>query len=133
MKKNPDAILTASKAAILVNKLPDSERIARDKVRRFMKQALHRCLQLSGRFKESRTEKMLGYSQAELREHIENQFVDDMSWENRQSFHIDHIIPIKFFMDRDISDPSIINALGNLQVLVPIENQRKSARVEELT
>ncbi len=133
LSKNPDAMRIAREAALLVNKLPDSERIARDKVRRFMKQSLHRCLRLSGRLKESRTEQMLGYSHAELREHIESKFTDDMSWENRGSFHIDHKTPIKFFMDNGISDPAIINALNNLQVLTPVENQRKSARMEELT
>ena len=44
--------------------------------------------------KHSKTGKILGCSSKELKVHIENQFTDGMSWENRHEWHIDHIIPL---------------------------------------
>jgi hypothetical protein len=44
--------------------------------------------------KASPTEKMLGCSFKQFTKHIEKQFTDGMSWDNRSKWHIDHIIPI---------------------------------------
>ena len=38
----------------------------------------------------------LGCPIEELKEHIENQFTEGMTWENYGEWHIDHIIPIKY-------------------------------------
>jgi hypothetical protein len=38
----------------------------------------------------------LGCNIEEFKEHIENQFVEGMTWENHGEWHIDHIIPIKY-------------------------------------
>lgn len=50
------------------------------------------------------TEKLLGCSLDEFKEHIEKQFLPGMSWENntRHGWHIDHIRPISSF---DLSKP----------------------------
>jgi hypothetical protein len=44
--------------------------------------------------KTKSTKEMLGCSWEELKEHIERQFVDGMSWERMKEIHIDHIIPL---------------------------------------
>lgn len=51
-------------------------------------------LKRAGARKKSRTEQLLGCTIAEFRAHLERQFVEDMSWENRSLWHIDHIIPM---------------------------------------
>jgi hypothetical protein len=47
-----------------------------------------------------------------------------MNWFNHGEWHIDHIRPISSF-DLD-TDPSIVNALDNLQPLWAIDNMKKS-------
>lgn len=44
--------------------------------------------------KRSRTFSIVGCSPLELKEYIENKFMDGMTWENRNLWHIDHIIPL---------------------------------------
>ncbi len=51
-----------------------------------------------------RTESLLGCSWQAFLDHIESLFAQGMSWDNwgRDSWHIDHIVPLAFF---DLSDP----------------------------
>lgn len=46
---------------------------------------------------------LTGCTIAELLEHIERQFTDGMSWENRGEWHVDHIRPCASF---DLTDPA---------------------------
>lgn len=80
-----------------------------------MKEAMHRMLKRTLKFKTDRTSKLLGYSKIELKEHIESLFIDGMSWENRDEWHIDHKRPISSFPVG--TPPNVINALDNLQPL----------------
>jgi hypothetical protein len=109
------------------HKLPEDERIARDRVRRTAKRFVYRILKMPRKRKDKRSEVILGYSKSQLREHLEKQFRDGMSWSNIGSFHVDHIIPVAHFLSRGITDIAVINALSNLQVLTPHENRKKSA------
>ena len=70
---------------------------------------------------------MLGYTPRELKEHLEKQFVDGMSWDNhgrgKEKWNIDHIRPINTF---PIGTPiSEINALSNLRPLWSRDNLRR--------
>lgn len=107
---------------------PDEKR-ALDHARAATKRMLRRVLTMARVRKNLPTEKLLGYSKEDLRRHLESQFRDGMSWEKRESFHIDHITPVAYFFKQDIRDPAIINALSNLQVLTPQENFSKSDRL----
>lgn len=79
-----------------------------------------------GKKKESSSIDLLGYSAKELKEHLESKFLEGMSWENRNSWHIDHIIPVtKFDKNTDIK---IVNALSNLQPLWKKDNISKGNR-----
>lgn len=100
------------------------------KARSKCKNLLRRVLQLTGKKKVSKTYNELGYTEKELLAHISAQFKDGMSWENRESFHIDHIVPIDWHIKNGITDPKIINALSNLQPLYPHENRKKSNKYE---
>jgi hypothetical protein len=65
----------------------------------------------------------LGYSPSELREHIESQFADGMSWENYGRWHVDHIRPVSSFSKE--THVSIVNSLTNLRPLWADENLRR--------
>ena len=84
--------------------------------------------------KESNVEKnehyfdVLPYSQEELIQHLENQFTDDLTWDNYGEWHLDHIIPISSFNIQEMGDEEFIKcwSLKNLQPLWGEENIRKS-------
>lgn len=112
-----------------VNRLPVDEKAARDKARSACKRMLRRILTMSRVNKTATTEALLGYSKTQLRAHLETQFQLGMDWKQRESFHIDHIVPVSDFFRRGIFDPAIINALTNLQVLTPEENRAKGNQI----
>lgn len=88
---------------------------------------IHRVIRLSGFKKKSRAKDILGYGGIELKDHLEKLFLPGMGWHNRRSWHIDHIKPISAFFKEGITDPSIINALSNLQPLWAFDNLSKGA------
>ncbi len=73
-------------------------------------------------------ERLVGYKMEDLVRHIESQFKEGMSWDNRSEWHIDHIRPIKSFIDDGITGPSVINALDNLQPLWAFDNLSKGSK-----
>ncbi len=106
-------------------KLAPAERMARIQTRAACKQMLRRVLTMARIRKDAKTETLLGYSKSDLRAHLEKQFRPGMSWQQRNTFHIDHIIPVAYFFRNGVYDPAVINALENLQVLTPAENRAK--------
>ena len=94
------------------------------KVTCFMRDSLRRCL----KNKTDRTESILGYTKYDLLIHLERQFVSGMSWGNHGEWHIDHITPIKWFIDNEITDPKAINALANLKPEWASVNNSKGSR-----
>jgi hypothetical protein len=95
-----------------------------------LRNRLRKALLKAGAVKSQKTMELLGCSCEFLKEHIESKFKDGMSWENRSSFHIDHIRPVSSF---DLTDPEqqkIAFHWTNLQPLYPIENIRKSDKLD---
>lgn len=74
-------------------------------------------------------ENIVGYTVQELKEHLESQFKDGMSWENygKYGWHIDHIIPISLWKYNSYGDREFKQcwALANLQPLWAKENKSK--------
>ena len=69
---------------------------------------------------------LVGCTLAELCTHLETQFVDGMSWDNRKDWHIDHIRPCGSF---DLTDPeqqAQCFHYTNLQPLWARDNLEKS-------
>jgi hypothetical protein len=62
---------------------------------------------------------LVGCTIDELRDHLESQFTDGMTWDNmgRGGWHIDHIIPCSFF---DLTKPSHQKLCFNYQNLQPL-------------
>lgn len=96
------------------------------KCKKFIYKSLSRVLSS----KDSESETLIGYSKHDLVKHIENQFSDGMSWENYGDWHIDHVIPIKHYLDSGVDCPKVINSLSNLQPMWAEENSRKGCRYE---
>ncbi len=75
---------------------------------------------------------LVGYSFAELKDHLERQFLRGMSWENIGEWHIDHIVPLSSFTIAGPDDPELKRAwaLTNLRPLWAVDNLRKGAKLE---
>jgi len=75
--------------------------------------------------------KYLPYTIPELEDHLESQFVEGMSWENRSEWHIDHIYPHSLLPYDSMTHPNFQKAwaLSNLQPLWASENQSKGNKV----
>ena len=74
---------------------------------------------------------ILQYSQNDLIEHLEKQFIDGMTWENYGKWHVDHIRPVSSFKINEIGDEEFMKcwSLQNLQPLWAEDNIRKSNKI----
>lgn len=74
---------------------------------------------------------MLNFTPNELHLHLEKQFTNGMTWANYGQWHIDHIIPIKFFTYTSVNDVEFKMCwrLENLRPLWAKENRSKSAQL----
>jgi hypothetical protein len=70
---------------------------------------------------------ILGCSWEELRLHIENQFLENMNWENRHQWHIDHIIPLA--SAKSLEEVEKLCHYTNLQPLWAFDNMSKGAKL----
>lgn len=76
---------------------------------------LHSALNRLGTKKQGHTIDLLGYSAIQLKEHIEKQFTEGMTWDNHGDWHIDHIKAVTKFDNSE--DVRIVCALQNLRPL----------------
>ena len=76
--------------------------------------------------KKNKTFEIVGCSPKELKEHLEHQFKDGMSWDNQGKWHIDHVIPLS----SGKTDDEIIKLChySNLQPLWAIDNMKKGSK-----
>jgi len=77
--------------------------------------------------KKLRTHEILGIDWSGFKEHIERQFVNGMSWGNRDRWHIDHIIPLDSAICED--DVIRLNHYTNLQPLWAEDNIIKGSKI----
>jgi len=94
-----------------------------NKIRHYLRTNLNKLIKSNKNIKKEK----LSYSSDELKLHLEKQFLKGMSWENYGVlWHIDHIIPIDYFLKNKITEVNIINSLTNLRPLFSIDNLKKS-------
>jgi hypothetical protein len=89
---------------------------------------------LKGCKNNQKWEKLAGYTIKQLKEHLEKQFVNGMSWENQGSYwHIDHKIPIAVFNFKTPEDIDFKRCwdINNLQPLAAIKNMSKGKKLTE--
>jgi hypothetical protein len=72
------------------------------------------------------TSELLGISPQGLKEWLEAQFTDGMTWENRSDWHVDHIIPCDAFDMTVETNQRICFWYKNLQPLWANDNWKKS-------
>ena len=77
--------------------------------------------------KHGKTFEMIGCSPDELKIHLERKFKEGMCWENRNEWHIDHIIPLSSANNEN--DVIRLCHYSNLQPLWAYENLKKSNKL----
>jgi hypothetical protein len=109
---------------------PDREAVKlRKKFRKICGQNIYRFMQATNKKKTRSTHELLGYTPQDLQNHILNH----PDYEKCKSgvWHVDHIIPIQAFIDHNILDLKIINALENLRPLAGPDNLSKADKYDE--
>lgn len=90
---------------------------------------LRAALKAQGIKKTTSTMKLCGCSLEKLKQHLESQFTEGMSWDNKGDWHVDHIKPCAAF---DLTDPEEQKKCfhyTNLQPLWALDNMRKGAKL----
>jgi hypothetical protein len=77
--------------------------------------------------KNNKTFDIVGCSPEFLKEHLEKQFISGMTWENRNKWHIDHIIPLSSAKTED--ELYKLCHYTNLQPLWAEDNLKKSNKI----
>lgn len=137
---NKEKILKQRKAYYETNKEKIIERIGLYKKKRKKKDLVYNLREncrsrISSAFrrkgfkKKSKTAEMLGCDWEFLKFYIESQFKNGMSWENRDKWHIDHIIPLASASSED--DVIKLSHFSNLQPLWAEENRKKADKIIE--
>ena len=88
---------------------------------------------VKGKNKSKSTFKLLGCSAAELKQYLENQFTEGMTWENYgyYGWHIDHIIPCATFDLSDSEQQKLCFHYSNLQPLWAKDNMKKRNKMPQ--
>ena len=79
--------------------------------------------------KSASTRELIGCTIEELKQHLESQFTEGISWENYGEWHIDHIIPCASFDFTKEEDQRKAFHFTNLQPLWAEDNLKKGARM----
>ena len=88
------------------------------------------AIKRGGYTKRSRTYEALGCSWQEFKVHMEKQFTKNMNWENRDQWHIDHIIPISSAKTEE--EVVSLSHFTNLRPMWASENIKKGAKQQYL-
>lgn len=82
----------------------------------------------NGYNKDSKTNKILGCTYEEFKQHLEKQFTEGMSWDNQGEWHLDHIYPVSLAKTEE--EIIKLNHYTNFQPLWAEENIRKGNRLD---
>lgn len=99
----------------------------RKRTRDFCYKTVKRCLKYN---KEKKSYDYLGYSPKELIEHLQSH--ENWNLIKDQTWHVDHIFPIKAFFDHGIYDVKVINRLDNIRPMLSQENLKKNAKYSKI-
>lgn len=82
-----------------------------------------------GETKYTKENKYLGCTWLELREHLESQFANGMTWDNYGEWHVDHIVPLAIAENRE----QLIKLChySNLRPLWAFDNISKGAKLPD--
>ena len=88
---------------------------------------IRNCIRNNGYSKKSKTNKILGCTFEEFKQHLERQFIKGMTWENSGEWHLDHIYPVSLAKDEE--ELIRLNHYTNFQPLWAKENIQKSNKI----
>ena len=77
--------------------------------------------------KKNTTFEIVGCTPQELKIHLEEKFIKDMSWDNQGKWHIDHIIPLSSAKTEE--DLYKLCHFTNLQPMWAIDNIKKGSKI----
>lgn len=123
-KKNKTQWRAYIKVYVRNRKKTDPKFLIKTRMRFLIWNAMRRI----GEGKKKGTINIIGCSSDFLKTHIEQQFLQGMTWENRSEWHIDHIIPLATAKNEE--DVIRLNHYTNLRPLWAIDNLKKGARLD---
>jgi hypothetical protein len=85
------------------------------------------CIREGGYTKKAKSYQILGCTFEQFHDHLANQFVEGMSWDNRNEWHIDHIVPVSFATTEE--ELLLLNHYTNLRPLWARDNIAKSDKL----
>lgn len=97
------------------------------KLKKNMRSRLGLFLNLKNVTKNNKTFNIIGCSPEFLKEYLEAKFVNNMCWENRNEWHIDHIIPLSSAKTEE--EMYKLCHYTNLQPLWAEDNLKKSNKI----
>ena len=102
------------------------------KIKHSLNTRIRDMLKLQGGVKEEKTYDLIGCSPEQLREHIEKQFTEGMTWDNYgyYGWHLDHIIPCVSFNLLLEDERRKCFRYTNLQPLWMKDNIKKGDRLD---
>lgn len=118
-KRNKELFYTKRKEKYKNNIIFKLSQNVRNRLNSFLKTTKHN--------KNSKTFNIIGCDPFFLKEHLENKFKEGMSWDNRNDWHIDHIIPLSSSNTKD--EIYKLCHYTNLQPLWSKENLKKSNKL----
>lgn len=74
----------------------------------------------------SHIDDVLLYSKNDFIKHIESTMQDGMSFDDRSDWHIDHILPVDWFVKNNMIHPELVNSLYNLKAETAEYNWKKN-------
>lgn len=100
------------------------------KVLCLLRTSLYYALKKSKNLKTAKIKELIGCDLEQLKNHLESNFKDGMSWENYtyDGWHVDHIKPLALFNLKDIEEQKKAFNYKNLQPLWAIENISKGKK-----
>ena len=107
------------------------ERMKRDPLFKFkerLKTRVYSAFRSIGMKKPKRSFAILNGNLEQIKNHIESQFTEGMTWENYGKWHADHIIPI--FLGKTKEEMVKLCHYNNLQPLWAIDNLRKGKKLQ---
>lgn len=96
-------------------------------LKKIMRKRLYDFLKTNSITKNKKTFEAIGCSPEFLKEHLEKQFKDGMTWENKGKWHIDHIIPLSSANTEE--ELYKLCHYSNLQPLWAEENLKKGNKI----
>jgi hypothetical protein len=99
------------------------------KVKELHRNRLQRLAKVHQAKRYMETSKLFGTSMKQVIKHIEEQFQDEMSWDNHGQWHIDHIIPLASFDLNQLEDQKKAFHYTNLQPLWALDNLIKGSTI----